>query len=772
MLSFSGNLDYALERLRTASSARTSDIPPVAAPSSGRATRFAQSQVIYTQPAFYSPMHTAQNWQIPQKRRDVYQWARHFSENEPKVAAALTIYSEFPVSGFETECEYGNIKAYFDYVNKKLQLDSWIKKISREYYLIGDVFPFLEVECETCRGALMTPDGERCEHKGGNFRRMVILNPDWVDVQANQFSEEPVITLLPDDDLKKVIFNRKPIQLYERIPPHLRAMIIANRPIPLDNFLVSHLKHQPYAYGTYGTSLIRRLFKYLAYKDKLMTAQWVIAERLILPVRIVKVGDADRPAGPSDIADVQQQLAQTANDPNLTLVTHHAVDYDWIGASGKVLTLSNEFDFVNKEVLQGLMISEALLSGEQAGYQSAAIGAEVMVQRMESWRLELARWIEKKIYEPISKMRGFVDETKSKQVGEPVYIVPHIKWNDLNIRDDTQQKQLLVQLHDKQVLSTRTLCEKLELDYDQEITRRRFETAEQKIGGAQPGGAAGGAAGMGGDMGGMFGGGAGGAPPPGGEMGGAPPPGGEMGGAPAGGAPPATAASTMGGTQNKILTHGRQSKTQKPLEEEEAEPSGIPLTSLEQIMYEMLYNMKFALRMPFDPWVQYPLGPYRADFAVPQLKLAIECDGDMWHMYPDKKAKDQLRDANLAKFGWTTVRFSETDLKENKPAVQKTVSALIIKLWKKAVEQQEKKKKAPEGKVASLNAMLKTAEVRALDVDDVAFMDLLSCDFVVSFVCPPLGIFPMSASSANVVTAATESGQDGNADQGPRDQVE
>ena len=176
--------------------------------------------------------------------------------------------------------------------------------------------------------------------------------------------------------------------------------------------------------------------------------------------------------------------------------------------------------------------------------------------------------------------------------------------------------------------------------------------------------------------------------------------------------------------------------------------------------------------MPFDPWVQYPLGPYRADFAVPQLKLAIECDGDMWHMYPDKKAKDQLRDANLAKFGWTTVRFSETDLKENKPAVQKTVSALIIKLWKKAVEQQEKKKKAPEGKVASLNAMLKTAEVRALDVDDVAFMDLLSCDFVVSFVCPPLGIFPMSASSANVVTAATESGQDGNADQGPRDQVE
>jgi len=761
MLSLSGNLDYALERLKSASSSRTVNAalekqghdPATGRAGSPRVVR-AQSQVIYTQPQFYSPLHTAQNWQIPQKRRDIYSWNRHFADNEPKVAAALTFYSEFPVTGFETECEHGNIKAYFDHVNEKLQLDSWIKKISREYYLIGDVFPFTEVSCEKCHGVNVLPNNKRCDHKGGTLRRMVILNPDWIEVQANQFSEEPVITLLPDDELKKVIFNRRPVQLYERIPPHLRAMIIANRPIPLDNENVSHLKHQPYAYGTYGTSLIRRLFKYLAYKDKLMSAQWTIAERLILPVRIVKVGSEERPAGPADIADVQQQLAQTANDPNLTLVTHHNLDYEWYGASGKFATLANEFDFVNKEILQGLMISEALLSGEAASYQSAAIGAEVMVQRMEAWRLELARWIEQKIYKPIARMQGFIDEVKSKQVGEETYIYPRVKFNDLNIRDDSQQKQIILQAYDKHLLSARTTCEKMDWDYDQEVTRRRFETADQKIG-APPGG------GGGGDMGGLFGGGPGGGgggmppmdmgggmppPAPGGEMGGAPPGGmpGEMGGAP--GAPPATAASSLGGTEGKILARGRQAKSQKPLSEEAATPTGIPLTSLEQVVYEMLWNMRYSMRMPFYPWAQYPLGPYKADFAIPQIKLTIECDGDMWHNQPDKQAKDQIRDATLAKYGWTTVRFSESELKENKGGVQKTISALVLKLWKKEAERQQKGKSSM-GKAASVTADLRTIgslEGEQSLEDDVAFMDLVSGS-VTSFVCPPLGIFPMSA---------------------------
>lgn len=45
-------------------------------------------------------------------------------------------------------------------------------------------------------------------------------------------------------------------------------------------------------------------------------------------LRICKVGSDKRPATEQDIKDVERQLAQVANDPSLTLVTHHNVQFE------------------------------------------------------------------------------------------------------------------------------------------------------------------------------------------------------------------------------------------------------------------------------------------------------------------------------------------------------------------------------------------------------------------------------------------------------------
>lgn len=702
MLSFKSNIDHTLSKLK---SYRTSEIEPKKAitfnvPNIGNMSKYAQSQVMYTQPQFYSPLHTPQNWQIPSKRREQYMWCRYFCENEPKVGAAVNFYSEFCMNGFETQCQDSKIKKFFDHWNKKINLDKWNKMISKEYFMLGDVFPFAEVGCARCNGTSVYGGG-KCEHEGAIFKRLVILNPDWIDVQSSSFADDPVITLIPDEELKRVVGYKQPKAIFDRIPQHIQKLILSGRPIPLSSESVSHIAYNASPYGGgYGSSMIRRLFKMLTYKDKLMTAQWIVAERLILPIRLVKVGDADRPAGASDIADIQAQLAQVSNDPNLTLVTHHAVDYDWIGASGKILQLSNEYELINKEILQGLMLNEAILSGEMSGYQSAAIGAETIIQRLESWRRDLARWIEEKLYKPISSWQKYIDkdatEDIGEQLGEKIYIYPKVKWNDLNIRDDTQQKQIWIQLHGSQVLSTQTLCEKMGLDYDQEIERQRFESAAMVFGQA----AGAGQAGMGGGGGGMPGqeigggldlgmGGAGnlggeGAPGPSSEIGGASP---DMGGA--GVAPEMTSPAgqsvdipAIGGTEGKILTKSRtkdkvKKEEQKIPEEQAVQPGGTKLTSLEQIMYKILTE----INIPFKRYAQFTLGRYRADFAIPDLKLDIECDGHQWHANPEAKAHDKKRDMDLANAGWTVVRFNENELQENQQGVKRSVFSNIMKCW-------------------------------------------------------------------------------------------
>jgi very-short-patch-repair endonuclease len=1110
MLSFIGNREHALDRLiaRQASKEITTQNQSFVqgAPGAIPRTSYAQSQVIFTQPQFYSPLHTPQNWQIPQKRRETYQWLRHFYQNEPTVAASIDFYSQFPVNSFETQCKNETIKKYFDNLNRKLNIDRWVKRISRDFFLLGDVFPFLELNCPGCLGGGVKKDGRPCDHKGADFSRLVVLNPDTIDVQSSPLAEESLITLVPDEELRRMVWHKQPKSVYDRLPNHIKNLIRTNQPIPLLSECISHLKYNPDPITPYGTSMIRRLFRTLMYKDKLMTAQWIIAERLILPIRLVKVGDNDRPAGVSDIADIQAQLAQVANDPNLTLVTHHNVSYDWIGASGKVLQLSNEYEMIQKEILTGVMLNEALLSGMMAGYQchdmqtramtrnglkhydevtdddeiacfnaetgeleyhkplarhcadfdgelvhfqtnridiavtdnhrmlfqprgsnewavaparelgrgsrfrksvkwagarppnrvalgnkevslrdyleivafyvtegyvrketreerstfgdpmsaciyqtekgkawnsilalvercpvkiahypsrngdqfvlhnktiachlesecgngsyekrvpqwikslpvehlkkflmdmvdgdgsyqnerrpglryysydtvstrlmndvvemafkcgylpryvwrervdeetgkasggwivnfsdydlgedsmplnstkykeitrmpykgrvwcfttptgffvterngklaiqgnSAAIGAEALIQRLEAWRRELARWIEEKIYRQIAMWKGFVDEEASRDLGEPVYIYPKVMWDDMNLRDDSQQKTLWMQLHERQAISARTLLEKFNLDYDQETERLRWESAMQGFGGQQAGaaGGAGGGAPMGGGGGAPMGGGGG--APMGGDMGagagaplgGAPDAGmggGGLGGDIGGGAAPGAAASA-GGSGGKILPRGKQKKLKQP-SEGDVQPKGVRLTSLEQEMYKTLVQ----LNLPFRQFAQFQLGQYTTDFAMPQIKLAIECDGEQWHSEPEAKAHDQKRDMDLANNGWTTLRFAERDLKENIDGVQKTITAYVYRLWRKALAAQDQQGQQLEARGSAI----------AVAMERLGIREELDAAGVVSEL-PTGGLDAEDASGKDIQIL-------GDARQGPRDQV-
>lgn len=994
-----------------------------------------------TQPMWFSPLHTPQNWQIASKRREVYQWNRFWYENEPKVAAAIDFYARFPMNGFKLECPDRKILSFFEHhVVKKLKLNERFKEISSEYYMLGDVFIHADVECPICGGTAVDPDTqEPCLHPDGRFKRIFVMNPDWIEVQRSPLTDDPLVVLIPDEELQQIVHKRQPKAIYDRIPEHLKPLIMAKAPIPLSNNTVSHLRHMPVPYGTYGTSIIRRLFTTLAYKTKIMTANWIVAERLILPVRVVKIGSDDRPASTTDIADIQNQLAQTANDPNLTIVTHHNFDYEWYGChttdttnshvitsrgrvhysdltkddliatwnahtgkieyqnymrniefdynksnssgkaykvgfrmgkngwdgvstpnhrhylsngkikrsdeleigdeivnasqwkwdgkvpsklpykdwdgfenlsleefcefagyfvteghvkheksrnlreevqgqafgisqnadsecyesikglmtkisskmyihsddrrtisnhtfivanaplarvveesfgsgstqkhipswllnlpeqylriladamiagdgdingsryrfstvsghlkdqirdimmklgfstyvrkedqkiknrsvmyriywsntlrpkkfkinvleeidyegkmwclemhnknffieidghilltgntSGKVLQITGEMEHIDKELLDGLMLNQALLNGEAPGYMSAQVGVETLIRRIEAWRTTLSEWCQERIFKPVAEMQGFVDEEKSEEVGETVFLYPTIKWNDLELKDDTQYLQMLMQLHDKQVISSQTLLEEMGLNYDQEVKRMRYEQAQLGPGGAalgQQGGMGGmGMGGMGeGGMGGMPGGAAspeqGGMGMPGmgmGPAGGGMDMGGGMGGGGGGGGMGMAA-----GAGGKITKKGKGGGQ----EEEEAIPMmPIKLTKIEQDMAVMLEelanNMGFnssEFKMQFP--VENPKGgkSFTMDFALPSLKIDIEADGEVWHSSEEQENSDTERDYLLAQRGWTILRFDDKSIEDSPQQVQATIDSYIRK---------------------------------------------------------------------------------------------
>ena len=96
-------------------------------------------------------------------------------------------------------------------------------------------------------------------------------------------------------------------------------------------------------------------------------------------------------------------------------------------------------------------------------------------------------------------------------------------------------------------------------------------------------------------------------------------------------------------------------------------------TKIEKIMANELLRRK----IPFVKQFSFE-NKFVVDFAIPFLKIVIECDGDYWHAKPrvysskiltfhQKKnlQRDLIKDNFLSKRGWIVLRFFESDILKN-----------------------------------------------------------------------------------------------------------
>jgi len=77
---------------------------------------------------------------------------------------------------------------------------------------------------------------------------------------------------------------------------------------------------------------------------------------------------------------------------------------------------------------------------------------------------------------------------------------------------------------------------------------------------------------------------------------------------------------------------------------------------------------------------QYGIGPYVVDFAIQELQIVIECDGDYWHSQPECIKRDRRKDTYLAARGWRVLRFSETAINTDMEQCLMRVKSVLAEL--------------------------------------------------------------------------------------------
>jgi very-short-patch-repair endonuclease len=74
---------------------------------------------------------------------------------------------------------------------------------------------------------------------------------------------------------------------------------------------------------------------------------------------------------------------------------------------------------------------------------------------------------------------------------------------------------------------------------------------------------------------------------------------------------------------------------------------------------------------------EHHIGPYVCDFALPEYRVIVECDGTYWHQSIKTKAKDLTRDLWFAAHAWKVVRLPEEKIKADLPWCKKQILRAI-----------------------------------------------------------------------------------------------
>lgn len=410
--------------------------------------------------SFYHPLFQTTNMMLPRDRRERNEWCRHFYRTEPIVATSLDLHTEFPISDFNHICPDPAVKDFFDYMSfDRLDMINLLLDIGLEYWKIGDVFPF---------GQLNEAEGI--------WDKFSLLNPDYVDVKTSVFAGEPSIFLIPDEQVRAIVEGGASGEygdVYRQMPADVVRSVKMGKNIHLDNRLVSHISHKASQYEAWGTPVLMRCFKTLIYKDRLRQAQDSIASRHIMPIRVAKIGAPGEPMpSQEDIDGLRDILLEADGDPNYFLVYHYALQFDYVGSSGRILPLNQEFDFIQKELMNGLGINQAMLNGEGPTYANAQVGFNTLARRYMSYRLRLENWIKNKVYKPIAEIQGFYKPIPSEINGgyrianrkDRQLMIPNIRWEQQDLTNNQSMMTFLQNLQGKGLVSMSTVLPMLGLD--------------------------------------------------------------------------------------------------------------------------------------------------------------------------------------------------------------------------------------------------------------------------------------------------------------------
>ncbi len=264
----------------------------------------------------------------------------------------------------------------------------------------------------------------------------------------------------PKTGVEKDFVNKLPSEVVQAVKKRGTNLI----KLDMDRIYVDYYKKDDWE--DWGTPFLYGVLEDVMFKEKMRLADMAALDGVINVIRLWKLGNSDQQILPTVTAvdKLIDILQHNVGGGVMDLVWDDMIDLTVEYPPTDKILGPEKYVSVNNDIVRGLGIPDSLIGGSDLGTRNASsafVQLKTLVERLEYVRGRAVRWMQ-------GELRLVADAMGFKKI-------PAINFGIMSLRDEAAEKQLIIQLLDRGIVSSEKVSEVFGTNFMIELQRIKDE---------------------------------------------------------------------------------------------------------------------------------------------------------------------------------------------------------------------------------------------------------------------------------------------------------
>lgn len=234
--------------------------------------------------------------------------------------------------------------------------------------------------------------------------------------------------------------------------------------LDMDRIYVDYYKKDDWE--EWGTPFLYSVMEDILFKEKMRLADIAALDGVINSVRLWKLGDHNKDIFPNSAAvDKLLEILSVSTGGGMTdIVWDSMIDVEAIFPPIQDILGGDKYQSVDADIVRGIGIPDSLIGGSELSTRNAEtafIQLKTLVERLEYVRRKCIEWLN-------VELRLVADAMGFKKT-------PRIEFGTMSLRDEAAEKDLILRLAERNLVSAQAVMDVFGYDFDIEAGRMKDE---------------------------------------------------------------------------------------------------------------------------------------------------------------------------------------------------------------------------------------------------------------------------------------------------------